>query len=401
LHRFFTLFGDPHSDVRASPSARFSPPGTAPFIAAPEGQRILAIKPDRTAFLDNECRYIDAIDGVDVGEWIRVTGFDIPKASPQWEWRQTVHALPRTGYLRSELGLKSNNIIQLTLISADRKKKITLPLPISEKPQERLPRPFGKTRELDGGIGYLRIPSMDTKPAFLAELDKAMAGFRATRGLIIDVRGNGGGSQDAVKTILPYFLAPGDPMRIINVAAYKLPVKLPQPCAEGYLGLYGRGLHPVTSKVWSDAQRAQIEGFLKSFTPSWKLPPDRFSAWHVMAISAATNPKAYHYEKPVVVLTDAGCFSATDNFLGALKGQPNVTLLGTTSGGGSGRMGSYLLTNTKLPLTLCQMASFRANGDLFDGHGVAPDVVAETRAEDELLTGGDSMLNAALARWKR
>jgi len=178
-------------------------------------------------------------------------------------------------------------------------------------------------------------------------------------------------------------------------------VKLPQPCAEGYLGLYGRGLHPVTSKVWSDTQRTQIESFLKTFKPSWEVPADKFSAWHIMGISAATNPKAYHYKKPVVVLMDAGCFSATDNFLGALQGTPNVTLLGTASGGGSGRMGSYSLPNTKLPLTLCQMASFRANGDQFDGRGVAPDVVVEARPEDQLVTGGDSVLNAALARWNR
>ena len=119
-----------------------------------------------------------------------------------------------------------------------------------------------------------------------------------------------------------------------------------------------------------------------------------------MGISASTNPKAYHYEKPVIVLTDAGCFSATDNFLGALKGEFHITLLGTTSGGGSGRMAEYTLPATRIPLTLCQMASFRANGDLFDGHGVAPDVVVETKPEDHLASGADSILAAALARLK-
>ena len=402
LHRLFTLFGDPHSALHASNSRGFRPAGIAPFLAAPVGRRVLAIRPDRTAFLDDDCRYLEAMDGVAIDEWIRVAGFDAPQASPQWERWQAVAALSRVNYLRTELGLKSNDVVQLTLISADRKKKITLPLSVTNKPPPLLAQPRGKTRELSGGIGYLRIASMASEPPFLAELDNAMSGFRKTRGLIIDVRGNGGGSQDTVKTILPYFLPPDAPMKIINVAAYRLPVKLPQPCAEGYLGLYGRGLHPATSKVWSDTQRAQIETFLKSFTPSWKLPPDKFSAWHVMGIHASTNPKAYYYDKPVVVLTDAGCFSATDNFLGALKGQPNVTLLGATSGGGSGRMASYSLPNTRLPLTLCQMASFRANGDLFDGRGVAPDVVVETRPEDELVSGGDSVLKTALARpWEQ
>jgi len=90
--------------------------------------------------------------------------------------------------------------------------------------------------------------------------------------------------------------------------------------------------------------------------------------------------------------------SATDNFLGALKGQPNVTLLGTTSGGGSGRMTGYTLPNTGLALTFCQMASFRANGELFDGRGVAPDVMLEPKPEDHLANTGDSVLEAALKR---
>ena len=44
---------------------------------------------------------------------------------------------------------------------------------------------------------------------------------------------------------------------------------------------------------------------------------------------------------------------------------------------------------------------FRANGDLFDGRGVAPDVVLEPKPEDHLKDGGDSVLDAALARLKK
>lgn len=397
VQRLFTLFGDPHTAVRSNVRS-FLPEGAAPFLTVADGPRVLALKPDRAAFLDDDCRYLRAIDGVKLSEWLRVAGFDVPKASPQWERQQTVAALARLNYLRTELALPLTNTVQLTLTTADGAREKKLALPMAEKPTRSRSRSDRNTRKLEGRIGYLRIASMDAEPAFLAQLNESMAGFRDTRGLVIDVRGNGGGSQDTVKTILPYFLNPGAPMKIINVAAYRLPVKLPQPCAEGYLGMYGRGLHPVTSKAWSTGQREQITAFLKTFTPAWKLPLDRekFSDWHIMGISAATNPKAYHYTNAVVILTDAGCFSATDNFLGALKGQPRITLLGTTSGGGSGRMASYTLPNTKLPLTICQMASFRANGDLFDGRGVAPDVVLEPKPEDHLKDGGDSVLDAAL-----
>ncbi len=68
------------------------------------------------------------------------------------------------------------------------------------------------------------------------------------------MRGNGGGSQDTLKTLLPYFLEPGSPMKIINVAAYRMPIDLPKPNPSGFLGLYGRGLHPAASPVWSESK---------------------------------------------------------------------------------------------------------------------------------------------------
>ena len=399
LRRLLTLFGDPHTAVRTTYHGGM-PRGHAPYLPVPDGRRVLALKPDRSGFLDPECRYLAAIDGVTISEWLRVAGFDVPRASPQFAWRATVHALDQIDYLRTELGLPLTNAVSFTLVTVDSSKTniVTLAITNSFAASRRDANPASTNRILDGGIGYLRIAGMAADQRSLDRLDEAMEKFRETRGLVIDVRGNGGGSQDTIKTILPYFLSPGAPMKIINVAAYRLPVKLPEQCAEGYLGLFGRGLHPVTSSTWTDVQRKQITTFLNSFLSEWKLPPDKFSAWHVMAISPDTNPKAYPYTNAVVVLMDPGCFSATDNFLGALKGQPNVTLLGKPSGGGSGRMTSYTLPNTGLALSICQMASFRANGDLFDGRGVAPDVVLEPRPEDHLANGADSVLEAAFAR---
>lgn len=401
LRRFLTIFGDPHTALRTTYRGGI-PRGRAPFVPAPDGRRVLALKPDRSAFLDSECPYLAAIDGVALSEWERVAGFDVPKASPQFSLRATVAALDQVDYLRTELGLPLKNTTAFTLVAADNSKTNVVILSLTNMlaaPRAELGGAGAvTTRELDGNIGYLRIATMAGDSRFLARLDDVMAKFRNTRGLVIDVRGNRGGSQDTVKTLLPYFQNPGAPMKIINVAAYRLPVKLPKPCAEGYLGLFGRGLFPVTSTNWSPAQRKQVTSFVGKFVPNWKLPADSFSAWHVMGISPDANPKAYYYTNAVVVLTDAGCFSATDNFLGALKGQPNVTLLGSTSGGGSGRMTAYTLPNTGLILTFCQMASFRANGDLFDGRGVDPDVVLEPKPEDHLANAGDSVLEAALQR---
>jgi len=399
LRRFFTLFGDPHTGVHA-PHARDTPTGRAAFLTVPDGDRVLVLRGDRSGFLSDQERYLAAIDGLPVSEWLRVAGYDVPRASPQWTRTETVQLLNHIDYLRSGLGLPRTNRVSLTLTSSAGTPLVSVALPVGTNEPAPAARSYGKTRLINGSIAYLRIEQMANQERFLDRLNEIMARFRDSRGLVIDVRGNAGGSQDVVKTLLPYFLDLDAPFKIINVAAYRLPVKLPQPCSEGYLGLYGRGLYPVTSEAWSETERNQIRVFLQKFTPEWKLPPNLFSDWHVMGIRADSNPKAYYYTNAVVVLCDADCFSATDNFLGALKGQPNVTLLGTASGGGSGRMTEYRLPNTHLPLTVCQMASFRANGDLFDGRGVTPDVVVEPKPTDFIIGGGDSVLEAALSRLK-
>jgi hypothetical protein len=401
LRRFLTVFGDPHTAVRTELPRDFFPAGRTPFHPVSHGDRVLALKPARDAFLDDDCRYLVAMDGVPVAQWLAAAALEVTKASPQYQWHRTVRGLYELNALRAELGLEVRDEVAVLLHSEDGAREKILTLPLGERIRTYRPGAAGKSRILDGGIGYLPIPEMASDAAFLDGLDDALARLRDTRGLVIDVRGNGGGSQDALRRIMPYLLDADAPMKIVNVAAYRVPVALSRPCREGYLNLDRRSLHPLSASLWSASQREQIEAFLAQFKPEWALPAGRFSDWHVMAISAATNPKAYPYRPPVVVLQDAACFSATDNFLGALQGLPRVTLLGTASGGGSGRMTNLTLPRTGISLSLCQMASFRANGHLYDGRGVAPDIVREAIPSDHLAGGGDAVLAAALDLLRR
>lgn len=147
------------------------------------------------------------------------------------------------------------------------------------------------------------------------------------------------------------------------------------------------------AKRWLPRSPAAAE-VASSFRPDWKLPAGEFRAWHSMVVER--GDVAFHYAL-LVVLLDAGCFSATDVFLGGFKGLPGVTLLGTASGGGSGRSRSYVLPNSGLEVRLSSMASFLPDGSRYDGKDIAPDVVVEPVLTD--LTGEtDGVLDAALAR---
>jgi C-terminal processing protease CtpA/Prc len=75
---------------------------------------------------------------------------------------------------------------------------------------------------------------------------------------------------------------------------------------------------------------------------------------------------------------------------------PPVTLVGTASGGGSGRKEPHRLAHSGLVVELSSMASFRPDGLLYDGRGVEPDVVVEPAAAD-FLGATDSVLEKAKA----
>ena len=136
---------------------------------------------------------------------------------------------------------------------------------------------------------------------------------------------------------------------------------------------------------------------LQTFKPGWALPKGDFSDWHYMALGRIDDADFHHYEMPVVILMNAKCFSATDIFLAGLKGVKNVTLLGTPSGGGSARSQRVDLGDTPFELRIASMASFQADGRLFDRNGVTPDVVVAPVPEYH-IGGRDNALEEAVKR---
>jgi C-terminal processing protease CtpA/Prc len=81
-----------------------------------------------------------------------------------------------------------------------------------------------------------------------------------------------------------------------------------------------------------------------------------------------------------------------------LKGWRNVTLIGTPSGGGSGRAIPLTLRNSAIALRLSSMASFQRDGKLYDGRGVEPDVMLQPAAGD-WIGKTDTALDAAVKQF--
>lgn len=384
LQKLLARFVDGHAAINVPPS----PFGFLPFLTGWAGDGLVAYEADRSRLLDPERPFLSAIDGLPVTTWLEAAGRYVAAGSPQLVRREALRWLRAVRMLRRDLGLPERDDVEVVLTRAGGAAPRTLRLAVTEG----LPRfgawPRSESAVLDGDVGYLRLAQM--RPEAADDVRTALTRFASTDGLVVDVRGNGGGTRDALLALLPALMAPEDTPRVVNVAAYR--------AWEGFPDdhLAARHLYPVDAARWSPAERAALDAFMPGFEPEWPLPAGEFSTWHAMVVSPAAAGQPAYRGRPVVVLMDAGCFSATDVFLSALKGVPNVTLLGEGSSGGSARAQVVELPASGLKARFASMASFQASGELFDGRGVRPDATVLPEPGSFLESGRDVALERAL-----
>jgi C-terminal processing protease CtpA/Prc len=405
LTKFLALFGDGHSRVGSS-SVRLKSlcSGFLPFLVEKSDGRFVAFKPNRSDFIDPNFPFLDRMDGLLVSEWLDIARQYVAKGSPQFVSYRTIRNLRYVDCFRKELGLSKSTSIQVELESADGSSTRQIELPLAKKAPvygfwPRLTKEIKsrsdfeqiENRILADNIGYLRFAYMSAESEFLRELVATMNRFAKTDGLIIDIRTNGGGRRAPLRTLFPFFMVENTSPQVVNVAAYRLGTKNIKEDFEA------RYLYPVSSGHWSSVEQDAVARFADSFVPEWSLPHEEFSKWHYFVISRSKDQGYFHYDKPVVILMDRWNFSACDIFLGAFKGQKNITLMGQPSGGGSGCSQEYRLRNSHIRICLSSMASFQPNGKLYDGNGIQPDIMIKPIPTD-FIGKTDSVLEAAIQR---
>src|SRR5215469_16391100 len=187
---------------------------------------------------------------------------------------------------------------------------------------------------LNGDIAYVQLPGFFPGAADQVLGDISSLAPRAKlRGLILDLRGNGGGTV-------------ADPARLLGAFIHGKPWK------------YDCDVHGSCSPVYTD-----------SSVPLLHLP--------------------------LVVLTDRNCASACDAFSGAVKDLRLGALVGTrTAGIVAAPADAYLLDDASL-IILPATQELSADHELINGIGVAPDYYLPLTAHD-LSTGHDPDIAKAL-----
>ncbi|MEG1587061.1 MAG: S41 family peptidase [Bacteroidales bacterium] len=191
---------------------------------------------------------------------------------------------------------------------------------------------------LPDSIGYIYYGSFSS-PVGESNLDYILAYLHSCKGIIIDVRDNGGGSLTQVNTIAGRF-----------------------------------------------TNERLLSGYIQHKTGKGH---DDFSDLYPMYLDPSAR---IHYNKPVALLTNRSVFSAANNFVSVMKLLPQVITVGDRTGGGSG-----LPFSSELPNGWSIRFSASPIYDAEKRHtefGIDPDVKVDMRKSD-IADGIDTIIEKA------
>lgn len=204
---------------------------------------------------------------------------------------------------------------------------------------------------LPGNIAYLRIDWF-VDDSGLKTLKENFAAASAAKGLVIDVRENGGGNDDYSHAL-------------VAVLADK----------------------PFYGSTWRTVD-------YKAAYRSWNRP----QGWYRSAAPLMQPDPNLHYAKPVVVLIGGRTYSASEDFLVSYISSGRGKLVGETSGGSTGNPMLFKLPGGGMAF-ICTKDDAFYDGRVFEGVGIAPDVTVKPTVAD-IQQGRDPVLEKAVEMLK-
>lgn len=229
---------------------------------------------------------------------------------------------------------------------------------------ETAPRPGGQPPAIEleraGPIAVLRVRSLGGPTRKLAETLAPLVAaiFESPHGLVIDLRGNDGGFEDAARAVAAALVAR-------DVTAGSTRVRLSQRARDAHKAWKSLVEDP-DRKGWSIAEPLTVHG-------------------------VATAP----YPANIAAVIDAGCRSSCETLALVLR-EAGGRLIGERTGGASGAPVTVVLPSSHATVTIPARAMYDLRGAPIEGHGVAPDdQVSDERAA--IASGHDRAFDAALA----
>ncbi len=208
------------------------------------------------------------------------------------------------------------------------------------------------SRLVASGIGLIMIKTFGREEV-IEEFDKALTDLGDVRGLILDLRMNGGGNSGWSDAIMGRL------------------VPEPIPCMKERWRLYSSAL-----RSW---QRGEDGSGMV-----WETRDLGFIAPH--------RPPCFH--GPLLILTDAGTHSAAEDFVGPLKVSGRSKTIGGTTAGSTGNPLFFELPGGG-GFRVCTRYMLLPDGSEFIGTGIPADVEVCPKAAD-IASGHDPVLDRAV-----
>lgn len=352
LQRMAAACRDGHTVVYFS-SGAFETPGFSPFstVLLPEGLYVRSVESRELADAGmRRGQKIVAVNGESPEVWaLRELKPYVCSSTPQW----TLHEM-FDGYNFSRV--RKGTPMVLTLENTDGS-QFSLSHKVNEPQWDSSLgiRPELEFKVVDKKIGLLTIPHFQNNET-TAFFDSVFPRISQTDGLIIDLRGNGGGNSGYADHIARYLID-----------------------------------RPIATDRW-------ITRVYNPAFASWGLKEETYSAQQdSMMPLDGIKP----YLKPVVLLTDRGTFSAAEDFTALLKSAGRITQIGTATGGSTGNGVRVSLTgNGQIMANICSKHDVAPDGTEFVGIGLIPDVVIEESAKSYFDTKRDDLISAAIRHLK-
>ncbi|MCM1028608.1 MAG: S41 family peptidase [Pseudoflavonifractor sp.] len=202
----------------------------------------------------------------------------------------------------------------------------------------------------ENNIGLLTIPDFQTSEV-VEFFDSIYPLLASTDGLIIDLRGNGGGNSGFSDHIAGHLVA--------------------KPAAKS----------PWTSRM-----------YIPAFA-SWGMDE---RVYHAKVDSVYPKMMAT-YDNPVALLTDRATFSAAEDFCALLRDAGRAIIIGTETGGSTGNGVRPILTGGgAIRANICSKHDVSPDGTEFVGIGIIPDIRVEERAASYFDPERDDVIEAAV-----
>lgn len=232
---------------------------------------------------------------------------------------------------------------------------------------------------LKDGIAYVALRTFDDA-SVVKDFESKLPELQNAKGIIVDIRDNGGGSGKIAMNIAKYFVKNDTIYGARNFSREIIPT-------ERAIGSFLTAQDTISGKAQWGITKEEATNLYKAYFGS------KFHSFEYTPTVEHTDVK---FTVPVTILTNNSTASAAEDFLIYLYDQKNITRTGDYSNGSTGQPLQIELPGNSTAW-ICTKKAVLPNGEEFVGIGIEPDLIIKRNLNDILYPlKYDSQLEGAI-----